>query len=412
MSITRRLLELARRRVSRRQLLAGTTLAAMPAEGARRAQLYEESIYTRMLGLRPILTCRGHTTAFGGSLMPVEVLRAMEEANDCFIDMMELHRAAGAEIARIMKAEAALVTAGSFSAMLLGAAACLTGKDVARMEALPHATWERREVLIQKAHRVVYDRAYRAAGMVLREFETREELAAAVGARTAMLAALASTEQQPKPGVMTVAEYVELGKKAGVPVLVDAASELPPAGKLTQYTTLGADLVVISGGKGLLGPQSTGILAGRKELIEAALMQSSPNPHIGRGMKVGKEEIMGLLVALKRYVALDHDDVVESWNKKARYLAEELKGIPGFTATYRVNAQGFGEVRMDWDRKVIPLTGKQAATALYHGEPRLMYYDDEQGGVLQTRSMKDGDEILAARCLRRFFLGQARGGAA
>lgn len=405
------LFQSARERFSRRQLFSAAALAGTAAAtpATARAKAYENSIYTRMLGIRPIVPCRGHTTAFGGSLMPVEVLRAMEEANDCFIDLMELHRAAGARIAQIMKAEAALVSAGSFSAMLLGAAACLTGKDLAKIEALPHPTWERREVLIQKAHRILYDRAYRAAGMTLREFETKEQLAAAIGPRTAMLAALASTEQNPKPGVMTVAEYIELGKKSGVPVLVDAASELPPMSKLTQYTTMGADLTVISGGKGILGPQSSGLLAGRKDLIEAALMQSSPNAHIGRGMKVGKEEIIGLLVALERYVALDHDQVIESWNKKARYMAEQLQGIPGFTATYRVNAQGFGEVRIDWDRRLIPLTGKEAATGLYNGEPRLMYYDDDQGGVLQTRSMKDGDEIVAARCLRKFFRAHSKG---
>ena len=413
MNIASKLIDFARRRWSRRELFSaaamGAAASALPTPAAAaRAQMYESSIYTKMLGLRPIVPCRGHTTAFGGSLMPQEVLRAMEEANDCFIDMIELHKAAGVRIAKIMKAEAAVVSCGSFSAMLLGAAACLTGKDPAKIEALPHPTWPKREVFIQKAHRILYDRAYRAAGATIREFETKEQMAAAINEKTAMLAALASTEQNPRPGVMTVKEYVELGKKSGVPVLVDAASELPPASKLTQYTTMGADLTVISGGKGILGPQSSGLLAGRKDLIEAALIHSSPNANIGRGMKVGKEEIIGLLVALERYVSLDHDQVFDSWNRKAQYMASQLQGIPGFRAAYQVNKQGFGEVRIDWDRNKIPLTGKQAATGLYNGEPRLMYYDDDEGGVLQTRSMKDGDEIVAVRCLRRFFLQNVR----
>ncbi len=367
------------------------------------------SIYTRMLGIRPIVPCRGHTTAFGGSLMPEEVLRAMNEANDYFVDLVELQRAAGKRIAEIMKTEAAVVSAGSFSAMLLGCAACLTGTDKQKIEALPHPTWPKREVLIQKAHRIYYDRAYRAAGAIVREFETKAEFERAINPETTvMLAALASTEQNPKPGVMTVREYVDLGKKHGIPVLVDAASELPPSTNMTRFAAMGADLVVISGGKGVLGPQSSGMLAGRKDLIEAALMHSSPNPNIGRGMKVGKEEIIGLLVALERYHNLDHDSVQESWNRKARYMAEALQGIPGFTAKYRINPQGFGEVRIDWDRKVIPLGGKEAATKLYDGDPRLMYYDDDEGGVLQTRSMKDGDEILAVRILARFFRENAR----
>lgn len=366
------------------------------------------SIYSK-LGVKPILTCRGHTTAFGGSLMPEEVMRAMQEANDYFVDIIDLQRAVGKRIAEIMKTESALVSAGSFSAMLLGCAACLTGTDKAKIEALPHPTWPKREVLIQKAHRIYYDRAYRAAGAVVREFETKAELERAINpATTVMLAALASTEQNPKPGVMTVKEYIDLGKKHGIPVLVDAASELPPSTNLSRWSTIGADLVVISGGKGVLGPQSSGMLAGRKDLIEAALLHSSPYPNIGRGMKVGKEEMIGLWVALERYHNLDHDTVQETWNRKARYLADHLQGIPGFTAKYRINPQGFGEVRIDWDRNVIPLSGKEAATKLYNGEPKFMYYDDDEGGVLQTRSMKDGDEILVVRLLSGFFRANAK----
>ncbi|MFN7920504.1 MAG: aminotransferase class V-fold PLP-dependent enzyme [Bryobacteraceae bacterium] len=394
-------------KVSRRQLFQATAAAGMASQlEARQKVLYEDSIYQRMLGVRPILTCRGHTTAFGGSLMPPEVLRAMQEANDVFVDMNELQAAAGMRVAAVMKTEAAMISCGSFSSMLLGCAACLTGNDKTKIEALPHPTWAKREVLIQKAHRILYDRAYRAAGATVREFDTKEQMEAAISEKTAMLAALASTEQNPKKGVMTIADYIALGRKHGVPVLVDAASELPPASNLNRW--IAADLVVFSGGKGILGPQSSGILAGRKDLIEAAVIHASPNANIGRGMKVGKEEIVGLVVALERYANLDHTMVQETWNKKARYMADQLQGIPGFTAAYRVNPQQFGEVRIDWDRKVIPLTGKEAAKKLFNGEPRMMYYDDDEGGVLQTRSMKDGDEILAARRLREFFTAEGR----
>jgi len=398
-------------KTTRRKLLAagaGTALAPS-ALAARQKVLYEDSIYQKLLGVRPILTCRGHTTAFGGSLMPPEVLRAMQEANDVFIDMLELQAAAGKRIARIMKTESAMVSAGSFSAMLLGCAACLTGKAPAKIDALPHPAWPKREVVIQKAHRIFYDRAYRAAGAAIVEVETKEQFTNAISSRTAMLGGLASTEQNPQNGVLTIQELIDLGKKSGVPVLIDAASELPPAANLNRWSR--ADLVVFSGGKGILGPQSSGILAGRKDLIDAAIIHSSPNPNVGRGMKVGNEEIVGLVVALDRYATLDHETVQETWNKKARYMAETLQGIPGFKAMYRVNVQGFGEVRIDWDQKKIPLTGKQAAKKLFYGEPRMMYYDDDEGGVLQTRSMKDGDEILAARRLRQFFLEEAPKGA-
>lgn len=397
-------------KIHRRHLLgAGAlALAAGPA-AARTKPLYNDSVYTRLLGVRPLLTCRGHTTIYGGSLMPPEVLRAMAEANDQFVDMYELNEAAGRRIAEIMKTEAALVTAGSFSAMLLGAAACLTGKDREKIEALPHPTWTKRECLILKDHRVVYDRAYRAAGMTLIEVAGREQLLQAIGPKTAMIGGLGSVERGGKAGVVMPQELIQIGKQAGVPVLIDAASELPPVASLTRYSAMGADLTVISGGKGLQGPQSTGILAGRRDLVEAAALNHSPNANIGRGMKVGKEEIVGLVAAVNRYVELDHEAVMEAWNKKARYLADQLKDVPGLRPEYRVNAYGFGEMRLTWDRKIIPLTGLEAFRRLMSGEPRILYYEDQEGGTFQTRCMKDGDEILAARRLRQFFTEEARG---
>jgi L-seryl-tRNA(Ser) seleniumtransferase len=223
-----------------------------------------------------------------------------------------------------------------------------------------------------------------------------------------MIAGLGSVDRSRRPDVISLEELVAVGKSAGVPVLIDAASELPPVSSLTRYTSMGADLTVISGGKGLLGPQSTGILAGRKDLIEAASLNHSPNANIGRGMKVGKEEIVGLIAALNRYVELDHETVFETWNKKARYLADQLKDLRGVKAEYRTNASGFGEMRLTWDRTVIPLTGQEAFRRLMSGEPRILYYEDNEGGTFQTRCMKDGDEILAARRLRQFFTDEAR----
>jgi uncharacterized pyridoxal phosphate-dependent enzyme len=390
-----------------RALAGAAGAVAAPATAADWPR--DDNIYTRLLGVQPLLSVRGHTTIIGGSRMPPEVLRAMAEANDYFIDLFELNAAAGRRVAEVMKAEAALVTAGSFSAMILGAAACLTGTDRARIDALPHPTWPKRECLTQKAHRFEYDRAYRTAGMTMVDAETREQLVAAISEKTAMLVVLASVERSEnrKPGVLLPKDFIEIGKKAGVPVLIDAASELPPASIMTRYTAMGADLVVISGGKGLEGPQSTGILAGRKDLIEAAALNHAPNTAIGRGMKVGKEEIVGLVTALNRYVRLDHDSVHETWNRRARYIADQLAGIAGLKADYRINAYGFGEVRIGWDRQKIPLTGKEAAARLKTGRPRIVYYDDDDGGTLQTRTMADGEEIIAARRLRQFFQDQA-----
>ena len=216
--------------LSRRRLFGASALAAFaPSTRASVSKpLYQDSVYTRLLGVRPLLSCRGHTTIYGGSLMPEEVLRAMAEANDQFVDMYELNAAAGRRIAEVMKTEAGLVTAGSFSAMLLGAAACLTGADREKIEALPHPTWAKRECLIPKGHRVVYDRAYRAAGMTIVQVDNKDQLTNAIGEKTAMIAGLGTVDRSRKPDVITLEELVAIGKKTGVPVLIDAASELPP----------------------------------------------------------------------------------------------------------------------------------------------------------------------------------------
>lgn len=395
--------------------LRGAAAYAAPSD----AKIYgADSIYTRMFGIRPLLCARGHTTLYGGSLMPPEVMRAMVEANDYFVDLQELNQAAGRRIAELMQAEAAIVTAGAFSAMVLGAAACLTGKDQAKIDALPHPDWRKKECLVQTPHREGYDRAYRAAGMVIREFATREQLAKAIGPDTAMIAALASTAKAAVKDrtIMQLPEFVELGRKSGVPTLVDAAAEIPPAETLTRFTKMGFDLVAISGGKGILGPQATGILAGRKDLIEAAALNHSPNTGIGRGMKVGKEEIVGLVAAMELYLSRDRQMVHETWNNRVRFLVRELQGIPGLRAEERLAANGhdhgFLEAVVSWDPKVIPIGSKKLVEILKNGEPRMVYYPeygDEHSGVLQTRSMQDGEEILAARRLRHVFLAEGKG---
>jgi D-glucosaminate-6-phosphate ammonia-lyase len=401
---------------SRRRLIA--VLGGLPAVAPAEPVYGRESIYTRMFGVRPLLCARGHTTAYGGSLMPAEVMRAMIEANDYFVDLNELNRAAGRRIAEMMQAEGAIVTAGAFSAMALGAAACLTGTDAAKIDALPHPTWPRKVCLVQKAHRESYDRAYRTAGMVIREVATREQMTNAIGPDTAMIAALASTEKAAMSDrtIMQPHEFVELGKRSGVPTLIDAAAEIPPASTLTRFTQMGFDLVAISGGKGLLGPQATGILAGKKGLIEAAALNHSPNTGVGRGMKVGKEEIVGLVAAMELYLSRDRDAVHETWNNRIRILVRELQGIPGLRVEHRQatngHDHGFLEAVVSWDPRVIPLSGKKLTELLLSGEPRMVYYPeygDEHSGVLQTRSMKEGEEILAARRLRQVFLAQTRG---
>lgn len=379
----------------------------------------KNNIYTRLLGVRPHLPAHPNITRLSGSRMSREVMDAMAEANEYCVDMAELIEAAGRRVAEVTGAEAGIVTSGATSAQLLGAAACLTGLDPQKLAAVPQVTWARRECLIQKAHRSPYDHAYRAAGMVIVEVETREQMQNAISDRTAMIAGTAAVEKQRQPGppiprhratqwgpeVMRPEELARIGNRAGVPVLIDAAAEVPPAGNLTRFIASGVDLVAISGGKGLFGPQSTGILAGRRDLIDAARRQNAPNDGLGRAMKVGKEEIIGFIVALNQFVARDHEAVVNGWNRKAQFVADELKGVRGLTAEYALNTSGQGVVELTWDEKVIPLTQDQVRVALAAGEPRVVLFRN----YVWTSNLRDGEEVLVVRRLREVFTQAARG---
>ncbi len=373
----------------------------------------EDNVYTRLLGVRPHIGAHEHISRLSGSRMPEEVVEALVEANRFFVDMEELSEAAGRKVAELLGAEAALVTAGGFSSMILAAAGCLSGTDAAKIDALPHPDWPKRECLIQKAHRFSYDRAYRAAGMTIVEAEDRDELLRKLGENTAMIAVLAAVEEQrqfgppvprkralpPEAHVLMPQELIAMGKKANVPVLVDMASDLPPASNLTRWIRGGADLVVVSGGKGLRGPQSSGILAGRKDLIEAAALNAAPHTGIGRGMKVGKEEIVALVVALERYLKLDHEKEIAVGDEKARFLASQLQGIRGVTAEYAVNTKGYADVDLSWDENVIPLTHEELRRRLLAGSPRMTY----DGTTVRVRQIDEAELTLVARRLREMF---------
>jgi L-seryl-tRNA(Ser) seleniumtransferase len=373
----------------------------------------ENNIYTRLLGVRPHIGAHEHISRLSGSRMPEEVIEALREANRFFVDIEELSDAAGRKIAELLGAEAALVTAGGFSSMILAAASCLTGTDPAKIDALPHPDWPKRECLIQKAHRFSYDRAYRAAGMTIVEAQDRDALVGKISENTAMIPVLAAVEEQrqfgppvprkralpPEPHVLMPEELIAIGKRANVPVFVDMASDLPPASNLTRWIRAGADLVAVSGGKGLRGPQSSGILAGRKDLIEAAALNAAPHTGIGRGMKVGKEEIVALVVAVERYLKLDHEKEIADWGEKARRLASELQGIRGLTAEYAVNTKGYADVDLSWDESVIRLTHDELRRRLLAGSPRITY----DGTTVRVRQLDEAELTLVARRLREVF---------
>src|SRR5438552_13748790 len=264
----------------------------------------------RRLGVRPIIHASGTTTRYGGSILRVEALEAMREASTTLVNMDELNEAAGAAIARMLGAEAAFVTAGASSGLILQAAACIAGADPAKITRLPDTRGMRNEIIIQRAHRFAYDQAYRVAGGVLVEIGLARrtqpfELEEAITERTAAVAYLVSPFTSP-PGILSLEDVLAIAHKRGVPVIVDAASMLPPRENLTKFVRLGADLVSFSGGKGIRGPQSTGILAGRKDLVRARALNASPNQALGRPAKTSKEalaDIPGLRVVVEQDAA-------------------------------------------------------------------------------------------------------------
>ncbi|MDP2953431.1 MAG: aminotransferase class V-fold PLP-dependent enzyme, partial [Chloroflexota bacterium] len=293
-----------------------------------------QNIYDR-LGVRRVINGSAWVTVLGGSIMPPEVLKAMTDAAPCYVEMQELNRKAGEVIAHVTGAEAGLVTSGASASLVLMAAACMTGIDEAQAAQLPDTTGLKDQIVIQRAQRNRYDGAFLLSGARLVEVGKASatppwELEAAINEKTAAVAVIfAPFLRQPLP----LKQIAEVAHRHGVPVLVDAAAEAPPAENLKRFLAEGADLVTFSGGKGIRGPQSTGILAGRKDLIAAAELNSlnyySPHANIGRPRKVCKEEIVGLVVALELFDRTDHEAVWRAWRKQSQVIVDALHEIPG-----------------------------------------------------------------------------------
>jgi D-glucosaminate-6-phosphate ammonia-lyase len=290
------------------------------------------------LGVRRVINATCHWTRFGGTIMPPPVLDAMRAAADAYVDLVELQDAASRVIARHTHAQAGYVVSGCAAALMLGAAAIMAGQDPARPARLPDATgmkarWVARRFARrgadgrQFAH-YGYAHAVRGAGGHFDEAGdeagvTLDQIGAALGPETAGVYWVAAEE----PGVPSPEQVVELAHAGGVPVLLDASNTLPPPEHLHRFLDAGADLVGFSGGKGLRGPQGSGILAGRADLIRAARMQGAPTQGIGRVCKVSKEEVVGLIAALEHYVARDHRAERMASEKKTRWLYDQLGGL-------------------------------------------------------------------------------------
>ena len=289
----------------------------------------------KKLGVAPIINAQSWVTSLGGSIMRPEVLSAMDEAANAFVDIKKLNRAAGEVVALACGAEQGLVTAGCSAAQVLMVAACMTGQSESNVEQLPDTTGMKNEVVLFKGQRNRYDKAFVTAGAKLvlygSEHEgTTDQLEAAINENTACVAFVIMPFGLTGVGLE---ETIRVAHERGVPVIVDAAAELPPRANLSKFHKMGADMVAFSGGKGIGGPQSSGLLAGKADLVEAAVMNSlnldSSVAGIGRPMKVSKENIVGLVTAIQLFTDSDEAAEWEGWQLKAQYVAERLQGIDG-----------------------------------------------------------------------------------
>jgi uncharacterized pyridoxal phosphate-dependent enzyme len=367
-----------RRGSTRRQVLRGGGLLAagwlfpvpgLSARGAQPRQPAVESPY-RALGVRPLINARGTVTIVGASRVPPEVKQAMDAATREYVQIDELMESVGRRLAQLTGAPWGIVTSGASAALTVATAGCITGGDPDKMAQLPDLRGLKDEVVVPRYSRTAYDHAVRAAGATVVEVETVAELEAALGPRSAMVMVLAGRRSQQGP--LSLSDIAGVAGPRGVPILVDAAADelVVP----NPYLSQGADLVAYSGGKCLRGPQCAGLLLGGEGLVRAAWINSAPHHGVGRGYKVGREEILGMLAAVEAWMKRDHAADQRTWNAWLEHIAVKVAEVPGVTSTI-LQPEGLSNrtptLRVEWDPAVIPLTGHEVETLLWDGEPRV-----------------------------------------
>jgi L-seryl-tRNA(Ser) seleniumtransferase len=391
----------SRRRILQASALVPAAAAAAAPAGVRTATT-ASSLYAG-LGIKPVINGVGVVTVLGGSLMPPEVVQAMEEAGRYFIPLPELQKKVGARLAELLHAPACMVTCGAASAISVGTAACLSQGDPKKLRQLPSRDGIKYEVIQQKSHRSGYEHQMELCGAKVIAVETRQELENAINERTGMLFFLNKAEPN---GRISAEDFVKIGKARGVPTMNDAASDATPKENLWKYTKMGFDLVIFSGGKALRGPQASGLLLGRKDLIEAAQPAMSPYGGIGRGMKVGKEEMVGLLAAVERYLKVDHEAEWKVLESRVASIRNSLKGAKGVTTERHIPviANEVPHVTVHWDESSRGLTAQQVGEKLLASDPPIHVQRPGKGQLLISVWMMRGNEHeIVGRRLKEIF---------
>jgi len=358
------------------------------------------------LGVEPIINAAGTLTTLGGSLILPEVMEAMASASRSFVDLNELHLAAGRRIAELVGVEAAHVCSGAASGIVLMAAACIAGGDPEKLRACRH------KFVLQRAHHTAYCQGLRMVGGELVEIEADAgELERAV--RGAGVAGVFYTFAWFCRGeVLPLSQVAEIAHRHGVPVIVDAAAEVPPVENLWRFVKEGADLVAFSGGKAIRGPQCTGFVLGSEALIEACRLNDNPHSAPGRPMKAGKEEIAGLVKAIELYVSRDHQAEGLVWDRRVARILDELSGVPHVRA-WRQLPYGIGQqiphAALEWDEGALGVTYGDLVRRLREGSPRIavqLITPTSYNGFASSQvrihphTLREGEEVAVAERVR------------
>jgi L-seryl-tRNA(Ser) seleniumtransferase len=369
---------------------AGAELKAVATTAVKR-DLFKE------LGIRTFINARATLTMMTGSLMQDEVIDAIKNSSRRYCMLDELQDKVGAKIAELCHAEAATVTSGAFSALMLGTAGVLSGMDAKKAAMIPHleGSGMKTEVILQKGHNIGYYQAIKNCGVTMVWVETREELDRAINSKTAMMAFMNCNTNT---GQIKHKEWLEVAKKNNIPTLIDIAADVPPIENFWKFNDMGFDLVCLSGGKAIRGPQSSGVLMGRKDLIAAARISASPRGStIGRGHKVNKEEILGLYVAIEKFIRTG-DEEWKFWLKQIAHIESAVKNIKSVKTRVFVPelANSTPNLEISWDPAILPVTGKEIQERLSKGEPGIELNAGKNNISLVTFIMVPGEEKIVA----------------
>lgn len=362
------------------------------------------------LGIRTFINAAGTYTTMTASLMHEEVMDAIDQSAKEFCMLNEVQDKVGEKIAQMVHAEAAMVTAGAFSALTLGMAGILTGTDGEKIKRLPHRLQEagmKSEVLLQKGHFDGYEQALHNTGVTIISVETAEDVARAVNEKTASMHFLNCNALE---GKIMHDEWLALAKKYNVPATIDIAADVPPVSNLWKYNDMGFSFVALSGGKAIRGPQSTGILMGKKEIIAGARLNDSPNGvTIGRGMKVNKEEMLGMYAALDKYINEDHDKEWKMWEDNIGYINDAVKKVKGVTTEITVPpiANHTPKLTITWDKNIVHLDQKQLGEKLRNGDPSIeviSWGEPDNNISLTVFMLKKGEHKIVAKRIQQELL--------